>query len=131
MDATTLGFSSGACFILGLSFISLRTDNSTQAASLSGMSQSIGYLLAAIGPMVAGALHTSTGSWSAPLGWCRCRCVSVLHVDGLAAKTPRLIIVNLLAAVTMKTSPLLAFLRAMLLLKAFISSLSLLAAQLC
>ena len=65
-----LGFSSGACFILGLSFISLRTDNSTQAASLSGMSQSIGYLLAAIGPMVAGALHTSTGSWSAPLWLC-------------------------------------------------------------
>lgn len=65
-----LGFSSGACFILGLSFISLRTDNSTQAASLSGMSQSIGYLLAAIGPMVAGALHTATGSWSAPLWLC-------------------------------------------------------------
>lgn len=65
-----LGFSSGACFILGLSFISLRTDNSTQAASLSGMSQSIGYLLAAIGPMVAGALHTSTGSWSASLWLC-------------------------------------------------------------
>jgi len=65
-----LGFSSGACFILGLSFISLRTDDSTQAASLSGMSQSIGYLLAAIGPMVAGALHTATGSWSAPLWLC-------------------------------------------------------------
>ncbi|XQF89623.1 MFS transporter [Pseudoalteromonas espejiana] len=65
-----LGFGSGACFILGLSFISLRTDNSTQAASLSGMSQSIGYLLAAIGPMVAGALHTATGSWSAPLWLC-------------------------------------------------------------
>lgn len=65
-----LGFSSGACFILGLSFISLRTDDSTQAASLSGMSQSIGYLLAAVGPMVAGALHTAAGSWSAPLWIC-------------------------------------------------------------
>lgn len=65
-----LGFSSGACFILGLSFISLRTDDSTQAASLSGMSQSIGYLLAALGPMVAGALHTATGSWNAPLWLC-------------------------------------------------------------
>ncbi|MEM5507428.1 MFS transporter [Pseudoalteromonas sp. AS71] len=65
-----LGFCSGACFILGLSFISLRTDDSAQAASLSGMSQSVGYLLAAIGPMLAGALHTTTGSWSAPLWLC-------------------------------------------------------------
>ncbi|MBB1279246.1 MFS transporter [Pseudoalteromonas sp. SR41-1] len=65
-----LGFCSGACFILGLSFISLRTDDSQQAASLSGMSQSVGYLLAAIGPMLAGALHTTTGSWSAPLWLC-------------------------------------------------------------
>ncbi|QHS15209.1 MULTISPECIES: MFS transporter [unclassified Shewanella] len=65
-----LGFCSGACFILGLSFISLRTDDPHQAASLSGMSQSVGYLLAAVGPMVAGALHTSTGSWDAPLWLC-------------------------------------------------------------
>tara|TARA_R110001606_G_scaffold395664_2_gene568517 strand:- start:136444 stop:137652 length:1209 start_codon:yes stop_codon:yes gene_type:complete len=65
-----LGFSSGACFILGLSFIGLRTDDSRQAASLSGMSQSVGYLLAAVGPMLAGALHTITGSWSAPLWLC-------------------------------------------------------------
>lgn len=65
-----LGFCSGACFILGLSFVSLRTDDSQQAASLSGMSQSIGYLLAAIGPMLAGGLHTATGSWAAPLWLC-------------------------------------------------------------
>ncbi|GGQ04745.1 MFS transporter [Shewanella litoralis] len=65
-----LGFCSGGCFILGLSFISLRTDDPHQAASLSGMSQSVGYLLAAVGPMMAGALHTSTGSWEAPLWLC-------------------------------------------------------------
>lgn len=65
-----LGFSSGACFILGLSFVGLRTDNSHQAASLSGMAQCVGYLLAAGGPMLAGALHASTGSWSLPLWLC-------------------------------------------------------------
>jgi CP family cyanate transporter-like MFS transporter len=62
-----LGFCSGACFILGLSFISLRTDNSQQAASLSGMSQSVGYLFAAGSPMIAGALHNLTGTWVAAL----------------------------------------------------------------
>ncbi|UJF22553.1 MFS transporter [Shewanella sp. OMA3-2] len=66
----TLGFSSGACFILGLSFISLRTDSAQQAASLSGMSQCMGYSLAAVGPMIAGSLHSTTGSWDAALWLC-------------------------------------------------------------
>ena len=74
--STTLGFCSGAVFILGLSFISLRTHHSIQAASLSGMAQCIGYLLAAIGPMFAGALHSYFGNWSSVL--CLCAFISVL-----------------------------------------------------
>jgi CP family cyanate transporter-like MFS transporter len=66
--STTLGFCSGAIFILGLSYISLRTHHSGQAASLSGMAQCVGYLLAAIGPMFAGSLHTHFESW-APVLW--------------------------------------------------------------
>jgi len=34
------------------------------------MAQCVGYLLAAGGPMLAGALHSSTGSWSVPLWLC-------------------------------------------------------------
>lgn len=66
--STTLGFCAGAIFILGLSYISLRTHHSRQAASLSGMAQCVGYLLAAIGPMFAGALHSHFNSW-APVLW--------------------------------------------------------------
>ena len=66
--STTLGFCAGAIFILGLSYISLRTHHSGQAASLSGMAQCVGYLLAAIGPMFAGALHSHFDSW-APVLW--------------------------------------------------------------
>ena len=68
--AVSLGFCSGAVFILGLSFISLRTDTPSQATSLSGMSQSLGYLLAASGPMVAGYLHAVFNSWSPVLWLC-------------------------------------------------------------
>jgi len=68
--ATTLGFCSGAIFILGLSYISYRTHHSAQAASLSGMAQCVGYLLAAIGPMFAGALHTYFISWTPVLWLC-------------------------------------------------------------
>lgn len=72
---STLGFCSGAVFILGLSYISLRTQHSRQAASLSGMAQSIGYLLAAVGPMFAGSLHTHFDSWSPVLWLCALACL--------------------------------------------------------
>ncbi len=38
--------------ILGLTFIGLRASSAHQAAALSGMAQSVGYLLAACGPPV-------------------------------------------------------------------------------
>ncbi|TEW51899.1 MFS transporter [Psychromonas algicola] len=65
-----LGFCSGSLFILGLSYVSLRTHHSGQAASLSGMAQCVGYSLAAIGPMLAGSLHTFFDSWGAILWLC-------------------------------------------------------------
>ncbi|CEF36843.1 MFS transporter [Xanthomonas citri] len=48
------GLGTGAGIILGLTFIGLRTGDARQAATLSGMSQLIGYLLAAAGPMAMG-----------------------------------------------------------------------------
>ncbi len=65
-----LGFFSGSVFILGLSFISLRTNNTQQATSLSGMVQSIGYSLAALGPILAGFMHTHFMNWHAVLLMC-------------------------------------------------------------
>lgn len=68
--SVTLGFCSGACFILGLSFVSLRTHNAQQAAALSGMAQCIGYLLAATGPILAGTLHSFFNNWAGALWLC-------------------------------------------------------------
>jgi len=64
---TLLGFSCGGGFILGLSFVALRTHNAHQAAALSGMAQCIGYLFAATSPIIFGSLHETTGSWDMPL----------------------------------------------------------------
>jgi len=61
------GISGGACIVLALSLFGLRTDHHTQAAALSGMAQSVGYLLAAAGPIVIGALHDASGSWTPSL----------------------------------------------------------------
>lgn len=64
------GFGSGAGLIIGLSLIALRTSSAHQAAALSGMAQSVGYLLAAFGPPVMGKLHDVSGRWSMPLMLC-------------------------------------------------------------
>ncbi len=53
--------------ILGLTFIGLRASSAHQAAALSGMAQSVGYLLAACGPPLMGRIHDANGDWHIPL----------------------------------------------------------------
>ncbi|MEC1402916.1 MFS transporter [Bacillus subtilis] len=62
-----LGISGGCAFSLAMIFLSLRTKDASDAASLSGMSQSVGYLLAATGPTLFGLLHDVTASWNFPI----------------------------------------------------------------
>lgn len=64
------GFGAGAAFILGLTFVSLRTAHSHQAAALSGMAQCLGYTLAAAGPPLAGLARDATGGWEVALVCC-------------------------------------------------------------
>nr|WP_318381975.1 CynX/NimT family MFS transporter [uncultured Enterobacter sp.] len=64
------GFGSGATMILGLTFIGLRASSAHQAAALSGMAQSVGYLLAACGPPLMGKIHDTSGDWHIPLLAC-------------------------------------------------------------
>jgi CP family cyanate transporter-like MFS transporter len=50
-----------------MSFVGLRTNNTRQAASLSGIAQSLGYALAATGPSLIGYAHTKTQGWLIPV----------------------------------------------------------------
>ncbi len=54
-------------FPLALTLIGLRARTSDGTAALSGFTQSVGYLLAAIGPFMMGALYGATGGWTVPL----------------------------------------------------------------
>jgi CP family cyanate transporter-like MFS transporter len=65
--AALLGFGSGASMILGLTFIGLRTHSAAEAGALSGMAQCVGYLMAAAGPMLLGAIRDWQGGWTVPL----------------------------------------------------------------
>ena len=82
------GFGSGATMILGLTFIGLRASSAHQAAALSGMAQSIGYLLAACGPPLMGKIHDSAGDWRIPLMACALASV-VMAVCGVLAGRDR------------------------------------------
>lgn len=59
-----IGIASGGAFSLSMMFFTLRTETSGEAAELSGMAQSFGYLLASIGPVLFGALHDLTHNWT-------------------------------------------------------------------
>jgi CP family cyanate transporter-like MFS transporter len=61
------GLANCSTFIIALSFVGLRTSNPNQAAALSGLSQSIGYALAAVGPTLVGYFYTATKAWTMPL----------------------------------------------------------------
>ncbi|WP_046176364.1 CynX/NimT family MFS transporter [Domibacillus indicus] len=62
-----IGIAGGFAFSLAMMFFSLRTRNSFEAADLSGMAQSAGYLFAAAGPALFGALHDVLNGWTVPL----------------------------------------------------------------
>ncbi|MDD3354410.1 MFS transporter [Zoogloea sp.] len=86
---TCFGFGSGACLILSLSFMGLRTHGSAQAAALSGMAQSIGYLLAACGPPLVGLLHDQSRGWSLPLALCLLLTLVIAWLGALAGRNVR------------------------------------------
>jgi CP family cyanate transporter-like MFS transporter len=80
----------GSSIVIALSLFSLRTTNYPQAASLSGMAQSVGYALAAMGPVMFGALRDASGSWTLPL-LVSTAIMAVLAVTGVLAGRDRVI----------------------------------------
>ncbi|KNB51993.1 hypothetical protein AC230_15055 [Streptomyces caatingaensis] len=62
-----LGLGLGAVLSLGIAYMSLRARTAHEAGLLSAMSQCVGYLLAAAGPVAFGAARDLTGGWTAGL----------------------------------------------------------------
>lgn len=85
-----IGISGGGSISLALAMFGLRTKTSDDAARLSGMAQSIGYLIAAIGPILIGLVHGVTGSWNLPLELVEVDVILML-IFGYAAGRPTVI----------------------------------------
>jgi CP family cyanate transporter-like MFS transporter len=62
-----LGLAQGAGISLGLTLFVLRTRSAPVSSELSGMAQTVGYLVAALGPLSVGVLHAAEGGWTAGL----------------------------------------------------------------
>ncbi|KOG53671.1 MFS transporter [Streptomyces griseoflavus] len=65
--AILLGIGQGGALGLALTMMVLRSGDAHTAARLSGMAQTWGYLLAAAGPLVLGAVHQATHGWTVPI----------------------------------------------------------------
>ncbi|MFI7102905.1 CynX/NimT family MFS transporter [Streptomyces sp. NPDC050161] len=65
--AVLLGIGQGGALGLALTMMVLRSGDAHTAARLSGMAQTGGYLLAAVGPLILGAVHQLTDGWTVPL----------------------------------------------------------------
>jgi CP family cyanate transporter-like MFS transporter len=64
--AAVLGLGVGGMFALALTLLVKLASSPAAAARLSGMALLVGYLLAATGPVLAGALYDAAGSYRAP-----------------------------------------------------------------
>jgi CP family cyanate transporter-like MFS transporter len=81
-----LGVCQGATLGLAVFFTMARAPDPGTAASLSGLAQSVGYLVASTGPLALGLLHSATGGWGIPFGLLLVLVAAELGVGLLAAR---------------------------------------------
>lgn len=62
-----LGVGQGASIALALLIITLRAPDPVSVTALSAVAQSVGYTLAALGPLLIGVLYQLSGGWTLPL----------------------------------------------------------------
>ena len=88
---STLLALSGFAFPTAIALITARTRTPAVTAQVSGFVQPVGYLLAAIGPVLVGLLHAATGDWrlvlivlaatGIPLSWASVKLAAGAYVD--------------------------------------------------
>ncbi|MGK5173879.1 MFS transporter [Geodermatophilus sp. CPCC 205761] len=84
------GLGTGVAFPLAMTLVLVRTRDVGQTGRLSAAAQSVGYLLAATGPLAVGLLHDATGGWRTSLVLLLVL-VALQVCAGLAAARPRLV----------------------------------------
>lgn len=83
------GMGQGASLVVALTLISLRGRTHAETVALSGFAQSLGYLLAACGPFVFGALTETTQGFEAPLVFMAALATAQCALSFFAGRIPK------------------------------------------
>lgn len=83
------GIGQGASLVVALTLISLRGRTHAETVALSGFAQSLGYLLAACGPFVFGALTETTQGFEAPLVFMAALATAQCALSFFAGRIPK------------------------------------------
>lgn len=90
LSAILIGIAGGFAFSLSILFFSLRTKTMVGTIKISGMAQSVGYLIAAFGPPIFGKLYDIDSTWSYSLYFLMC-CMMILTFFGIKASQPKFV----------------------------------------
>lgn len=63
------GLTSGASITMALTLMAARARDHRASSALSGMAQSVGYVIAGAAPLIFGWIHSATDSWTWPFGY--------------------------------------------------------------
>jgi CP family cyanate transporter-like MFS transporter len=85
-----VGVGQGCGISLVLTLVVLRAPDAEHAASLSGMAQGLGYVIAALGPLLLGVVRDVSGGWDAPIVIMLVVCAGML-LTGIAAGRDRFV----------------------------------------
>lgn len=72
------GLCGGACITYPSMLFGLRTRNSGDSSSVSGIAQSVGYVVAAFGPVTVGSIYDTTADWGLGLAPLVCVALSLI-----------------------------------------------------
>ena len=90
LSAILIGIAGGFAFSLSILFFSLRTKTMVGTIKISGMAQSVGYLIAAFGPPIFGKLYDIDSTWSYSLYFLMF-CMMILTFFGIKASQPKFV----------------------------------------
>ena len=80
------GLCGGACITYPSMLFGLRTKTSGDSSSVSGIAQSVGYLVAAVGPVAVGAMHDAASDWGPGILFLICVAASLVVLGYLIGR---------------------------------------------
>ncbi|CDQ40591.1 MULTISPECIES: CynX/NimT family MFS transporter [Virgibacillus] len=84
------GIGAGTTFSLAMMFFVLRTNTVSESSQLSSMAQSIGYMIAALGPFLLGSIAEWTNGWAVPLAILMTASLCIAFFGTIAGKNEKI-----------------------------------------